>query len=133
MEGTGSARDYFGDNSMGAFQPQFDVYGPYDLPNNMAYYGGNSGGSDKNPRQMIIDACTLASNAGVDFTQYDTDNDGYVDNVFVYYAGYNEAEGASSNTIWPHRWVLANTSTKFNGKIVYDYACTSRIKRYDWK
>lgn len=127
--GTGSAKDYFHDSSMGVFNPQFDVVGPYMLPNNMAFYGANdSSGNDINPRQMVIDACTKAANAGVDFSQYDTDNDGLVDNVFIYYAGYNEAEGAPANTIWPHRWVLADYTTKFNGKIVYDYACTSELK-----
>jgi len=126
--GTGSARDYFRDNSFGNFDPQFDVVGPYTLPNNMAYYGGNVSGSDKNPRQMVIDACALADAAGVDFAQYDTDNDGIVDNIFIYYAGFNEAEGASANTIWPHRWALANTSTQFDNKIIYDYACTSELK-----
>jgi M6 family metalloprotease-like protein len=127
--GTGSARDYFSQNSLGKFDPQFNVVGPYTLPNNIAYYGGNdASGNDKNPRQMVIDACTLADSAGVDFTQYDTDNDGFVDNIFVYYAGYNEAEGASVNTIWPHRWTLASYNTKFDGKIIYDYACTSELK-----
>jgi M6 family metalloprotease-like protein len=126
--GTGSAKDYFHDSSMGVFNPQFDVVGPYMLPNNMAFYGNNdSSGNDTNPRQMVIDACKAAS-ANVDFSQYDTDNDGLVDNVFIYYAGYNEAEGAPANTIWPHRWVLSDYSTKFNGKIVYDYACTSELK-----
>lgn len=127
--GTGSARDYFVSNSYGIFTPQFDVVGPYTLPHNMAYYGTNdASGNDQNPRQMVIDACTLAYNAGVDFSQYDTNNDGFVDNVFIYYAGYNEAEGGPSYTIWPHRWTLANDSTVFNNKIVFDYACTSELK-----
>ncbi|ADQ79093.1 M6 family metalloprotease domain protein [Paludibacter propionicigenes WB4] len=129
--GTGSARDYFHDNSMGVFNPQFDVVGPYTLDNTMAYYGTNAGGTkgnDTNPQQMVIDACKKASEAGVDFSQYDTDNDGMVDNVFIYYAGYNEAEGGPANTVWPHRWTLANYNTTFNGKIVYDYACTSELK-----
>jgi len=127
--GTGSARDYFNDNSMGNFNPQFDVVGPYNLSNPMSYYGGNdTSGSDKNPRKMVIDACGLASAAGVDFSQYDTDGDGIVDNIFIYYAGYNEAEGGPANTVWPHRWTLANYSTKFNGKIIFDYACTSELR-----
>jgi len=126
--GTGSARDYFRDNSMSVFNPQFDVVGPFNLKNNIAFYGGNVSGSDKNPRQMVIDACALADSAGVDFAQYDTDNDGKVDNIFIYYAGYNEAEGGPANTVWPHRWSLANYSTKFDGKIIFDYACTSELK-----
>ena len=127
--GTGSARDYFHDASNGLFNPQFDVAGPYTLPHNFAFYGENdTDDQDKNPRQMVIDACVLADASGVDFAQYDTDNDGYVDNIFIYYAGYNEAENAPANTIWPHRWALANTSTLFDGKIIYDYACTSELR-----
>lgn len=128
-EASGSARDYFRDASNGVFAPQFDVVGPYTLPNNMEYYGANgSDGYDKNPRQMIIDACRLADENGIDFSQYDTDHDGFVDNIFVYYAGYNEAEGASENTIWPHRWTLADTRTKFDGVIIFDYACSSELR-----
>jgi len=126
--GTGSARDYFIESSFGQFSPQFDVVGPFTLPQNMDYYGkNNSNGDDQNPQQLIIDACA-AADAEVDFKNYDTDNDGFVDNIFVYYAGNNEAEGAAANTIWPHRWSLANYSTKFDGKIIYDYACTSELR-----
>ncbi|VBB48046.1 M6 family metalloprotease domain protein [uncultured Paludibacter sp.] len=141
--GTGSAKDYFMASSYGKFIPQFDVVGPYTLPQNMAYYGANDVyGYDVDPVQMVVDACTAADNAGVDFTQYDENNDGYVDNVFVYYAGYNEAEGASVNTVWPHRWGVYPTSIygsdgnytgtvasiTFDGKIIMDYACTSELK-----
>jgi M6 family metalloprotease-like protein len=129
--GTRSARDYFRDNSMGAFDPEFDVVGPYTLPQSLDFYGKNdTGGSDTNPRQMVIDACALASANNVDFSKYDTDKDGIVDNVFIYYAGYNEAEGGPANTIWPHRWSLSNTSTKFNGVSVYGYACTSELRSH---
>jgi M6 family metalloprotease-like protein len=127
--GTGSARDWFSAGSYGKFSPVFDVAGPYTLPHTMSYYGANNpSGEDSNPQQMAIDACRMAANAGINFAQYDTDNDGFVDNVFIYYAGYNEAEGAGTSTIWPHRWTLANYSTVFNGKIVFDYACTSELK-----
>jgi len=127
--GTGSAKDYFRDNSMGVFDPQFDVVGPFTLPQTMSYYGANdSSGDDTNPRQMVIDACTLASTNGVDFSQYDTDKDGIVDNVFIYYAGYNEAEGGPKNSVWPHRWSLSGLNTKFNGVSVYGYACTSELR-----
>ncbi|MDD4968730.1 MAG: M6 family metalloprotease domain-containing protein [Paludibacter sp.] len=129
--GTGSARDYFRDNSMGIFNPQFDVVGPFDLPQNVEFYGKNdSQGNDLNPQQMVIDACTLAASNGIDFSQYDTDKDGIVDNVFIYYAGYNEAEGGSANTIWPHRSKLNDLETKFNGVVVSDYACSSELRSY---
>ncbi len=130
--GTGSAKDYFMASSYGKFAPQFDVVGPFDLPSNMSIYGGNdTNGDDKNPAQMIVDACALADPT-VDFTQYDTDNDGFVDNVFVYYAGYNEAEGGAANTVWPHRWSIFSagitTGITFDGKKIEDYACTSELQ-----
>lgn len=141
--GTGSARDYFMASSYGKFNPDFDVFGPVTLPHNMAFYGANdASGNDINAVQMVVDACTAANNAGLDFSPYDTDNDGVLDNVFIYYAGHNEAEGGSVNSIWPHRWGVypqsmfpltynytgTVASVTFNGKRVMDYACTSELR-----
>ncbi len=140
---TGSARDYFMASSYGKFSPEFDVVGPYTLSKTMKSYGANDAdGYDVDPARMIVDACKAADNAGVDFSKYDTDNDGLIDNIFVYYAGYNEAEGAAENTVWPHRWVVYTSeesstdytydgtvaSVTFDGVRLYDYACTSELK-----
>ncbi len=127
--GTGSARDYFSDNSNGAFSPDFVVVGPVSLDQTFNYYGQNINESDANPRQMIIDACKKADTLGVDFSEYDTDGDGFVDNVFVYYAGFNEAEGGPNDAVWPHRWTLS-TPYSIDGKKINDYACTSELKGY---
>jgi M6 family metalloprotease-like protein len=133
--GTGSAKDYFMASTYGKFAPDFVVIGPVTLPQNLAYYGVNTGGTagnDTYPAQMIVDACKAADTAGLDFTQFDTDGDGYVDNVFVYYAGYNEAEGGAANTIWPHRWSISEagitSGITFDGKKINDYSCTSELK-----
>lgn len=137
--GTGSARDYFIASSYGKFSPVFDVVGPFDLPNNMKYYGEKTADDeDRAVPEMIIDACKLASENGVNFADYDTDNDGYVDNVFVYYAGYNQAEWGGDDTVWPHRWSIypgynfdgTVADTRFNGKRVFDYACSSELRSY---
>ncbi len=125
---TGSARDYFMKCSSNQFSPTFDVIGPIDLPDSLAYYGkNNSVGDDTRPEEMIIKACKLADSQ-INFSNYDYNNDGYVDNIFVYYAGYNEAEHAPDETIWPHRSSLPNRSLVLDGKIIYDYACTSELK-----
>lgn len=123
---TGSCRDYFIAASDSIFQPQFDVYGPFALSENMECYGKEEGDShDRNPYQMVIEACQLAADSGVDFDEYDTDNDGVLDNVFIYYAGYNQAEGASSNTIWPHKSNVSWKDVRVDGKLLATYACTS--------
>ena len=126
--GTGSARDFYFDNSHSRFTPLFDVYGPVTVSEKMSYYGGNSGGSDKAPEEAVIEACQ-ALDGDIDFTQYDNDSDGKVDLVFMYYAGYNEAEGGSANTIWPHQWEIssAGKSLTLDGVKVDSYACTSEL------
>lgn len=128
--GTGSARDYYYDNSGGIFEPLFDVFGPVTLTNDMSYYGGNnSSGDDKNPEQAIIDGCKGLDDE-IDFTIYDNDNDGIVDLVFMYYAGYGEADSDETNAIWPHQWSLseANKSLTLDGKKIDSYACTNEIE-----
>ncbi|MBO5346379.1 MAG: M6 family metalloprotease domain-containing protein [Paludibacteraceae bacterium] len=124
---TSSARDYFITSSNGLFQPNFVVVGPYDLPRNYAFYGEEKDGQhDYAPGQMIVDACN-AADADVDFTEFDTDKDGILDNVFVYYAGHNQAEGGGANTIWPHRSAIMSM-IKCDGVKLYDYACTSEFR-----
>lgn len=128
---TGSCRKYFYDQSMGKYNPQFDVVGPLTLPQTMSYYGtNNSKGDDNNVVQMVVDACTLADTQwNVDFSQYDNDGDGYVDYVYIIYAGYSEAEGAPSNTVWPHAWAIEETgaSLTLDGKRINSYACGSEL------
>ena len=125
----GSARDYFIACSDSLFQPVFDCYGPVTLSQNCSYYGGNTANNTSaHAGQMIVEACNLvAEKLGIDFTQYDTDNDGNIDNVFVYYAGHNEAEGGGDETVWPHRSKILS-GEKVNGKRINDYACTSELR-----
>ena len=126
--GIGSARDYFIACSDSIFSPQFDCYGPVTVSKGYAYYGANTGGGNSaHASQMIVEACNLVAEQGVDLTQYDTNNDGSLDNVFVYFAGHNEAEGGSANTIWPHRSIVV-TGDRVQGKLIYDYACTSELR-----
>ncbi len=124
----GSCRDFFIAQSDSLFQPDFDVFGPYDLQHDQEWYGGNTG-SDNSRRapDMILEGCALAMADGVDFSNYDYDDDGYVDNVFVFYAGHGEADTGQENAVWPHRSVI-NSSTDYNGKYLRDYACTSELR-----
>lgn len=128
---TGSALDYFNDQFGGLVDFRFDVSEVVTLPKDRKYYGGNNrNGEDKNPEQMIIDACKLASENGTDFSKYDDDNDGYVDNVFVFFAGEDEAETKNEDCIWSHAHYIesgAGKSLTLNGKRIDSYACTSEL------
>lgn len=130
---TGSAKEYFEAQFNGMVNFSFDVSEIVTLPASREYYGSNdSKGNDIRPEEMVADACALASQAGVDFSMYDNDNDGKVDNVFVFFAGEDEAEGADENSIWSHSWYLfsgAGLSLELNGKMIDRYACSSEMTR----
>lgn len=127
---TGSVADFFNLSSNGQFTPNLDVLGPVKLPKNMSYYGGNDrSGDDIAPEEMVIDACTLLDSE-VDFSVYDTDNDGVIDNVYVVYAGYGESQGASANTIWAHSWAVysgAGRTKYLDGKLLDHYATSNEL------
>ena len=129
----GSARQYFVDASFGLYNPQLDVVGPVTVNRNMKYYGENtSAGGDKYPEVMIKEACLLVDDS-IDFSLYDNDSDGYVDFVYVIYAGYGEADGGGDNTIWPHAWNLyraAGIRCEVDGKVVDLYACGNEMDNY---
>ncbi|MBO4742409.1 MAG: M6 family metalloprotease domain-containing protein [Bacteroidales bacterium] len=127
--GTGSVKDFYSLNSSGKFIPTFDVYGPATLSHDYGYYGRDTGmpGSDERPDEALYEACQILDEQ-IDFSQYDHDGDGFVDNIFFYYAGNNQAEGANSNTIWPHAWALYNFNAVFDGVRAWSYACASEYK-----
>ena len=123
----GSAWQYFYESSNGQYSPQFDVVGPVTVSKNMDYYGKNNPTTsfDAAPWDMVKEACELV-NDSVDFSLYDNDKDGYVDFVYVVYAGYGEADGGAANTIWPHSYWLfeSGVTCKVDGKYVDLYACS---------
>lgn len=133
----GSVQDFYLDNSHGEFKPVFDIYGPVKLPQNMAYYGGNTNknpGSDRQPYMALYHAAQQLKDQ-IDWTLYDTDNDGILDMLLFYYAGYSEAEGQGINQdcIWPHQWDMrvaggAVGSATYDGKLLGKYFCTSELK-----
>ena len=135
-----SAAQYFKDQSHGAYCPQFDVFGPVTLSKGYAYYGQNideygnettesgDGYEDHYATDAVIEACILANQkyANLNFADYDSDNDGKVDFVYVVYAGKGEASGGNSKTIWPHSYEISNVVYPFyynqrTGEWVLDY------------
>lgn len=125
----GSVKDYFLAQSNGQFELDFDVVGPYTLSQNMAYYGAHTkdGDVDAKAGHMVLEACQMADK-DVNYKDYDWDGDGEVDQVFVIYAGFGEADGGSEDTIWPHESMLSASTvgkryeTK-DGVNVNTYAC----------
>ena len=133
----GSVRDYFKAQSGGVFDLQFDVVGPVTLSKKQNYYGKNDSRTDDDlhAAEMVIEACKLADAAGTDFSRYDWDGDGEVDQVYVVYAGMGEADGGEAYTIWPHEYDLESAKyygdgtgpLRLDGVKVNTYACGSEL------
>ena len=127
---TGSVHDYFYDASNGKFSLNFDVYGPVELSKDISFYGKNLQGGDLNAWNMVIEACQQLDGE-IDFSLYDRNKDGVVDNIYVFYAGLGEATGGESYTVWQHAAEIeAITGNKyyFDGVQVNRYACSSELR-----
>lgn len=125
--GTGCAAEYFRESSSNQFRPVFDVYGPVTLGQNRSYYGGNDTyGNDVAPYLMITQGLAAIKDQ-VDLSKYDADNDGYVDNVYVFYAGQGEASYGPEESVWPHSANIEDFGVTYsaNGKKVNRYACSN--------
>lgn len=129
----GSIKDYFKAQSHGQFELDFDVAGICQLQHPYAYYGkNNSQKEDVKPGEMVAEACLWAHEQGIDFSKYDWDGDGEVDQVFVLYAGHGEASyDKDPNTIWPHMYYLSASDygkpLSLDGVTVDTYACSSEL------
>lgn len=126
---TGSVRDYYYDNSMGQFDPEFDVVGPVNL--DFSCYDGGDKYRD------VFQAAMDAVDAQVDFSQYDADNDGNIDMVFFLVAGYSSNfSGNNSSYLWPHMSYLYGFDgtyyyLQYDGKRMGRYASSCEI--YGWE
>lgn len=133
----GSIRDYFVAQSYGKFAIDFDVKGPYTAKNKYAYYGRNVdyGGVsfDDRPYELIIEACK-AADPEVDFKDYDWDEDGEVDQVYVVYAGHGEATYDDPELIWPHESIISGHTgapLTLQGMTIDTYACGNELDSSD--
>lgn len=123
---TGSAAQYYSDQSLGAYRPHFDVVGPVTLPQKRAYYGTNDAdGNDQKLGDLVLHACSLAAEIdGINLADYDQDGDDWVDFVYIIYAGKGEADGGAATTVWPASWDMPSAIysgyTSLNPEDVYD-------------
>ena len=134
----GSVHDYFSVMSRGAFDLSFDVIGPVKVSKSATYYGGPSaimGGTD-HIGEFITEAIKNAdAQYDIDWKKYDWDDDGEVEQVFVLYAGYGQATGGPTGTIWPNAWTLdealqnqdGNGGFSLDGVYINQYACANEL------
>ena len=120
----GSVRDYFKDQSNGAFNPPFDVYGPYTSNRKASQCDFYS--------SSIFTTALKKANEDVDFSQYDNNNDGKVDMIYFLVAGYSQSySGNNKGYLWPHASNLSYTYASYDGKWLDRYACSTELYGFE--
>ena len=120
IECMGSVRDYYYDNSFQQFDPHFDILGPVDVP--FACTDAHQFNCDS-----IFFAALEALDPEVDFSQYDTDEDGTADMVFFLVAGFGSDYSANNRDyLWPHMKDFTE-SPVLDGVNFRLYACSTNM------
>jgi M6 family metalloprotease-like protein len=120
---SGSVRDFYLQNSYNTCTITSTIAAWVTLPQTEAYYGnGNDGlGSYPHNGQRMTEDALNAANSLVNFSQFDADNDGYVDAITIIHSGYGgETGGGGGDWMWSHRWSLPTpwSSGDLNGNNV---------------
>ena len=128
---TGSARDYFYDNSLGVFDPTFNVVGPVQINVKSTDIGGNK----VSPATManVFKKVFAKIDSEVDFSEYDLDNNGYIDMCYFIFAGYGSyIPGNNENYLWPHANDLSHIARsyglRYDKKYFGRYACSVELQ-----
>ncbi len=120
IDAMGSVRDYYYDNSFGQFDPHFDILGPVDV--DFACTDAHQFRCDS-----IFFAALEALDPEVDFSQYDTDEDGTADMVFFLVAGHGSDVTANDRDyLWPHMKDFED-SPVLDGVNFRLYACSTNM------
>lgn len=121
----GSVKDFYLENSYGLLNVTATVVGPYTASHSSSYYDTGEGISSSKVRTLIREAMQAARN-DVQFSDFDLNQNYYVDLVHVIFAGYAQEVLGSSGVIWSHHWTLSTPVWQglYRAK---DYICTSEL------
>ena len=118
---SGSFRDYYQDISYDSLTINTDVEGWYTAVNNRAYYGYQGGTNWQASRELVKEAVDAAEAAGVDFSQYDNDGDGVVDQIMVIHSGNGREASGDDDDIWSHKSSLGSLAVTYDGVEINAY------------
>lgn len=108
--GDKSLSSYYERASYGALNICGDVYGWYTAQNNREYYASHSN------IQLLANEVLEALDDEIDFSQYDSNNDDYIDGLYICYAG---EQGEWNSELWSY---VAPTALKVDGKYLDRFA-----------
>lgn len=111
---TGSFRTYFQDISNNQLTVDVTVEDWIHAPLTRAHY-------DANVRELVRLAVDSAEVAGVDFSQYDNDGDGRLDQLLIIHSGRGQEDGSDADNIWSHKGTLGDLTVTYDGVEIKEY------------
>lgn len=108
---SGSVKDYYKEVSYGKLTFQSVVTIWVRLPREESYYHNNQG-------VLASDAVEAADAAGFNFSQADTDGDGWVDGLDIIHSGYGEESTANPSHVWSLKGSMPSVMTKDGVKMM---------------
>ena len=126
----GSVHDYFYDQSYEKFDLTFDLQ-YVRLTGKASRYASNAV-DDENSQYLVNDIMDILLGRDINWSLYDWNGDGYVNQLLIIYAGMGMNDGGGSNSIWPHQWWLSEHKNLSTEDDTQDY-CEPRNITYNGK
>ena len=125
-----SLKNYYKEISYSRYIPEGEAYGWYTAPQPSTYYANKENGFGKYPNsaeKLVEDVIELAKNdpnIPIDWQSFDTNRNGYIDNIFIVHSGAEAAYTGDLNDLWAHVYVIPTPKIVQNEN-VWVYAMTS--------
>ena len=102
----GSVHDYFYAQSYGDFDLTFDLE-YVKVKGDAKKYASDA--TDENSRFLVQDIMEVLETRDIDWSLYDWNGDGFVNQLLIIYAGHGMNEFTSAtDLIWPHQWWMSD-------------------------
>jgi M6 family metalloprotease-like protein len=104
MNPTGSMKEFYLQNSYGQYVIGGKAFGWYrPMYNHQSYNGYDDADDDVNfSPAVLVQWAINEADSNINFSQFDTDHDGYLRGVIIVHSGYGMEESGNSDDIWSH-------------------------------
>ncbi|MBQ7419988.1 MAG: M6 family metalloprotease domain-containing protein [Prevotella sp.] len=125
--GLGCVADYYKEQSGGLVNFEFDIYGPVQVSGKACPTEGvtNYGRTSMQEATQLV----LEANPTVDYSQYDWDGNGVIEQVIFVHAGPGGNTGSTAGYIWPNTSSFPGVTTP-DGKRIYNYTASAEIWKF---
>ena len=101
----GSVHDYFLAQSYGDFNVIFDLV--YVQVSGDAKKYASTDKDDENSQYLVEDIMDVLKERDIDWSLYDWNGDGFVNQLLIVYAGHGMNDSSEANLVWPHQWWMS--------------------------